>query len=83
MPGLLEAPVSHTSSFVSVDDVLRERARDEPQTPFIAFPKSLTGLNDFELFSARDISFLVNNAVKVLLYNGLNAVVSNPKTFVF
>ena len=66
-----------SSRLVYVDDILRQRAQEEPQTPFIAFPKSLTGLDDFELFTARDVDRFVNNAVRKLLDHDLNTAVRN------
>ena len=83
MASQVQASASSTSPLIYVDDILRQRAQDEPQKPFIAFPKSFTGLDDFELFSARDIDRFVNNAARKLLSHGLNAAVCTFKILDF
>ncbi|KAL8645201.1 MAG: hypothetical protein Q9210_006841, partial [Variospora velana] len=57
--------------FVLIDDLFKARAHDEIQTPLIAFPKSKRGINDFELFTGRDLDRFVEHAARYYIQAGL------------
>lgn len=59
--------ISKASPLINVDDLLQKRILQDAEKPLVAFPKSHLGLDDFELFSARDIDFFTENAAQELL----------------
>lgn len=61
------------------DELIRERALDEDQTPLIAFPKTKLGIDDYEVFSGRELNRLVDGAAKALIKAGIEPVVSLSK----
>jgi hypothetical protein len=58
------------------DEVIRERAIDEDQSPLLAYPKSKHGITDYELFDGRQLDRLVDGAAKALIDAGIRPLVS-------
>jgi acyl-CoA synthetase (AMP-forming)/AMP-acid ligase II len=58
-----------------LDDLIRERAVDEDQTPLLSYPKSKLGITDYEFFTGKDLNRLVDGAAKALIKRGIKPVV--------
>jgi hypothetical protein len=76
-------PVPESKMIYTFDDVIRQRAVDEDQSPLIAYPKSRFGITDFEVFSGRVLDRLVDGAAKALLSLGIRPLVSSASTFIY
>lgn len=63
-------------SICSVDDLLVQRANEETQAPLVAYPRSVDGLTDFTLFTAKDLDSFTDAAAKRLLDHGMRIIVS-------
>ena len=61
-----------------LDDLIRQRAVDEDQTPLLAYPKSKLGITDYEFFTGRELNRLVDGAAKALIKRGIKPVVCTP-----
>jgi hypothetical protein len=61
-----------------LDDLIRQRAVDEDQTPLLAYPKSKLGITDYEFFTGRELNRLVDAAAKALIKRGIKPVVCPP-----
>jgi len=57
------------------DHLIRQRAKDEDQTPLFAFPKSALGFTDYELITGKKLNQLVDGAAKGLIHSGFTPVV--------
>ena len=57
------------------DDIIRQRAVDEDQSPLITYPKTRLGVTDYELFTGRQLNRLVDGAAKALIKAGFDPVV--------
>lgn len=66
-------PVSDT--FCSIDDLLIERANNDPGEPIIGYPRSETASSDFLFLNAREIHECTDAAARKLLDQGLRQVV--------
>jgi hypothetical protein len=71
---LLKAEEKTTYTF---DDIIRQRAIDEDQSPLIAYPKTRLGVTDYELFTGEHLNRLVDGAAKALIKAGIPPMVSN------
>jgi hypothetical protein len=63
------------------DDIIRQRAIDEDQSPLIAYPKTKLGVTDYELFTGEHLNRLVDGATKALIKAGIPPVVSNISNY--
>jgi len=70
---------SDASIIYTYDQLLRQRAIDEDQTPLFAYPKSQFGVADFEFINGRQLNRFVDGAVKSLRSAGLHDMVSSIK----
>ena len=71
-----EAPMMRKESIVyTFDEIIRQRAVDEDQSPLIAYPKTRLGITDYELFTGRHLDRLVDGAAKALMKAGVEPVV--------
>lgn len=59
----------------TLDQLLRQRAIDEDQTPLVAFPKTRQGITDYELITGASLNRFVDGAAKCLIRKGFLAVV--------
>jgi hypothetical protein len=66
----------HSKILYTFDEVIRERAVDEDQSPLLAYPKSKHGITDYELFNGRQLNQLVDGAAKALIVAGIPSLVS-------
>ncbi|KAI1312029.1 putative NRPS-like enzyme [Xylaria venustula] len=57
----------------TLDELLRQRAIDDDQTPLIAFPKTRTSATDFEPITGAALDRFVDGAAKSLIHRGLVA----------
>ncbi|KAL8933717.1 MAG: hypothetical protein Q9216_006236 [Gyalolechia sp. 2 TL-2023] len=57
--------------FVIIDDLFKQRAKDQVQKPLIAFPASERGIIDFEYFTGQDLDRFVEHAARYYLQAGL------------
>jgi hypothetical protein len=58
------------------DQLIRQRAKDEDQTPIFAYPKTRLSVTDYELITGKKLNQLIDGAAKALIQNGLPPVVS-------
>lgn len=54
-----------------IDDLIRERARDEVQAPILGYPKYKNSAGNYELFTGKDLDRMVDEACRVLMKAGL------------
>ena len=64
-----------SSPLTNVDQLLRQRAQETPNQPLVAYPKSDSGLTDFELISVENVNRFTDNAARTLLSDGLEPTV--------
>lgn len=57
-----------------LDDIVRYRAADDPQTPILGYPKSEDTVNEYENFTGKELDRFVDGAVKYFLQSGLKPV---------
>ncbi|KAI0971263.1 putative NRPS-like enzyme [Xylaria arbuscula] len=62
-----------TTTIQTLDELLRQRAIDDDQTPLIAFPKTRTSATDFEPIAGAALDRFVDGAAKSLIQRGLVA----------
>lgn len=68
-------PLSVESGEILIlDDLIRQRAADSDQTPLLAFPKSETGITDYEKFTGQDLDRFIDQAAKYYVRCGLDPV---------
>ncbi|KAF3916714.1 hypothetical protein ABW20_dc0106499 [Dactylellina cionopaga] len=66
--------MSDTNKIWTFDQLLRQRAIDEDQTPILAFPKTRQGIADYELITSACLNRFVDGAAKCLIRKGFPAV---------
>ncbi|KAI0526483.1 putative NRPS-like enzyme [Xylaria bambusicola] len=54
-----------------IDDLIRERAKDEHQVPILGYPRYKDKPTDYELFTGKDLDRMVDEACRVLMKAGL------------
>ncbi len=54
-----------------IDDLIRERAKDEHQVPILGYPRYKDKAADYELFTGRELDRMVDEACWVLMKAGL------------
>lgn len=54
-----------------IDDLIRERAKDEVQAPILGYPKYKNSAGNYELFTGKDLDRMVDVACRVLMKAGL------------
>jgi hypothetical protein len=59
----------------TLDELIRQRALDDDQSPLIAYPKTRLGIDDYELFSGKELNGLIDGAAKALMQAGIEPVV--------
>ncbi|PMD33859.1 putative NRPS-like enzyme [Hyaloscypha variabilis F] len=75
-------PVLKPQTIYTFDQVIRERASDDDQSPLIAYPKSKLGVADYEVFTGKQLDRLVDGAAKALLEAGLRSLDGNENEIV-
>jgi hypothetical protein len=58
------------------DHLIRQRAKDEDQTPLFAFPKSALQVTDYELITGKKLNLLIDGAAKALIHSCFTPAVS-------
>ncbi|EED14989.1 NRPS-like enzyme, putative [Talaromyces stipitatus ATCC 10500] len=66
--------MSETSKLWTLDQLLRQRAIDEDQTPLIAFPKTRQGYTDYEPITGATLNRFVDGTAKCLIEKGFQPV---------
>ncbi|KAI1500483.1 hypothetical protein F5X99DRAFT_236607 [Biscogniauxia marginata] len=54
-----------------IDDLIRERAKDEVQVPILGYPKYDDSASEYEFFTGKDLDRMVDEACRVLVKMGL------------
>ncbi|KAI1425982.1 acetyl-CoA synthetase-like protein [Xylaria sp. FL1777] len=54
-----------------IDDLIRERAKDEVQVPILGYPRYKDKATDYELFTGKDLDRMVDETCRVLMKAGL------------
>ncbi|KAI1276494.1 putative NRPS-like enzyme [Xylaria sp. FL0933] len=54
-----------------IDDLIRERAKDEHQVPILGYPRYKDKATDYELFTGKDLDRMVDEMCRVLMKAGL------------
>uniref|UniRef100_A0A093VDW2 Linear gramicidin synthase subunit D n=1 Tax=Talaromyces marneffei PM1 TaxID=1077442 RepID=A0A093VDW2_TALMA len=68
--------MSETSKLWTLDQLLRQRAIDEDQTPLIAFPRTRQGYTDYEPVTGATLNHFVDGTAKCLIEKGFQPVLS-------
>ncbi|KAE8548968.1 hypothetical protein EYB25_009351 [Talaromyces marneffei] len=66
--------MSETSKLWTLDQLLRQRAIDEDQTPLIAFPRTRQGYTDYEPVTGATLNRFVDGTAKCLIEKGFQPV---------
>ena len=70
-----------TNTIWTFDQLLRQRAIDEDQTPLVAFPKTRQGITDYDPITGAVLNRFVDGAAKYLIRKGFPAVVCESSSF--
>lgn len=73
---------STTPPLYTLTDLIRRRAAELKSSPLLAYPRSKTGVTDYEEHSAQAVDGYVDAATWVLVGRGLRSVVSRHIVFV-
>lgn len=80
------APLSHQSvqalydqfgELKVLDDVIQHRAADEIQVPILGYPRFEQSVDDYELFTGKQLSHFIDMAAEKLITLGLKPVRSS------
>lgn len=71
-----ETMTAPTTTLWTLDQLLRQRAIDDDQTPLLAFPKKLTSATDFEHITGAALNRFVDGAAKSFMLKGIPATAS-------
>ena len=72
---VLSSTPQNEPKFYTFDDVIRQRAVDLDQVPLVAYPKTKTGVTDYEHFTGAHLNRLIDGAAKALLNSGIEPIV--------
>lgn len=64
-----------------LDDIIRHRAADDPPVPIIGYPRFKHSVDDYELFTGRQLDSFVDAAATYFIRSGFEAVVSPVPKF--
>lgn len=53
-----------------LDDIIRHRATDEPPVPILGYPRYEHNVDNYELFTGKQLNYFVDAAVKHFISNG-------------
>lgn len=62
------------TDLILVDDLIRQRAKEEDGVPLLAYPASERGVTDYEHFTAKSIDNFITNAADRLTDQGLDRI---------
>ena len=54
-----------------LDDIIRHRAADEPSVPILGYPRFEQSVNDYELFTGKQLHHFIDAAAKYFISCGL------------
>lgn len=57
-----------------LDDIIRHRAADDPPVPILGYPRFKHSVDDYELFTGRQLDCFVDAAVKYFIKSGFEPV---------
>lgn len=57
-----------------LDDVIRHRAADDPPVPILGYPRSEYSVDDYELFTGKQLDQFIDTAVKYFISLGFKPV---------
>ena len=75
MGSIQQTHTSHQEVLNTFDELIRQRAVDDDQTPLVAYPATILGVDNYEHFTGRELNRLVDGAAKRLLRQGFKPVV--------
>lgn len=58
-----------------LDDIIRHRAADEPPVPILGYPRFKHSVDDYALFTGRQLDCFVDAAVKYFVKSGFVPVI--------
>lgn len=58
-----------------LDDIIRHRAADEPPLPILGYPRYEHSVDDYELFTSKQLDYFVDAAAKHFISNGFWPVI--------
>ena len=59
-----------------LDDVIRHRAADDPPVPILGYPRFKHSVDDYELFTGKQLDLFIDNAVQYFIKCGFEPVCS-------
>ncbi|XXH03342.1 hypothetical protein Hte_009740 [Hypoxylon texense] len=75
---LVQERIDRFGKLWMIDDLIRERGRDEDQVPILGYPKHDHDATEYEYFTGRDLDRMVDEACRALMRAGLE--VNSRKT---
>lgn len=57
-----------------LDDVIRNRALDDPPTPILGYPKLENSVDEYEVFTGKDLDGFINEAVEYFIQSEMKPV---------
>jgi hypothetical protein len=57
-----------------IDDIIRNRSLDDPQTPVLGYPKYDNRVDEYETFTGKQLDVFIDAAVSYFMDHGLRPV---------
>ncbi|KAI1476745.1 acetyl-CoA synthetase-like protein [Daldinia eschscholtzii] len=77
-PQTVEERINKFGKLWMIDDLIRERAKDDEQVPILGYPRYDNSATEYEYFTGKDLDRMVDEACRVLERSGLG--VNSGKT---
>ncbi|KAI0108507.1 acetyl-CoA synthetase-like protein [Daldinia grandis] len=77
-PHTVEERISKFGKLWMIDDLIRERGKDDEQVPILGYPRHDHSATEYEYFTGKDLDRMVDNACRALVQSGLG--VNSGKT---
>ncbi len=73
-PQLAEERIKRFGKMWMIDDLIRERGRDEEQVPILGYPRNKDTASDYEFFTGRELDRMVDEACRAFVTKGFETV---------
>ncbi|KAH8887300.1 putative NRPS-like enzyme [Thozetella sp. PMI_491] len=69
-PDFIQQRIDRFGKLYLVDDLIRQRGKDEKQYPILGYPVSDNNASEYEYFNGKQLDLMVDEACRVLVRNG-------------